>query len=265
MHCWQSCARYDDRPSDAPRRLAPGTVAERSPSHHREFPLSKYFQSAPDRDDVAVSALAAELNTSSRTILDYAIWMRLAVDALDRTMTAGDADRLRDLYAITGGTPPSAEPAEPIPGFLAGPVVTEYDPMISTIEHMLNVPWRKRQGARNRTRPQHQPRTHEPELTGTAAAARRHWPAMPAEEAQRIAATWTGRYLFTDAQAAAWWKAGLLYSEVHLAHVLAELRVEPWMIKLEINNDTVLYKLRNGLAPEHAAALLRRAGHLKAG
>lgn len=37
------------------------------------------------------------------------------------------------------------------------------------------------------------------------------------------------------------------------------------MIKLEINNDTVLYKLRNGLAPEHAAALLRRAGHLKAG
>jgi hypothetical protein len=237
-----------------------------APTHHRESPLNEFCWSTPDRDDVTVAVLAVELDTGVHKILQYTDWMKLAVDPVTRTLSAVDADRLRDLFAFTDGTPPSAAPAEPIPGVLAGPVTAEYDPIIANIEQMLNVPRRKRQNFRNRHWPQRPPRSREPAPTGgTAAAARRQWPGMHAEDAQRVAAMWTGRHLFTDAEAEAWWKAGLHYREVEMAHLLASLRVEPWMIELELNKDTVLYKLRNGLAPEQAAALLRRAGHLKAG
>lgn len=228
-------------------------------------PLSDLLRPTQDPDNVTIAALAAELGASTRTIREYALWMKLAYDPLDRTISAEDADKLRDLYQITGGAPPGTEDAEPVPTFLKGPVNPEYDPAIASLERVLNVPSYERQDARNQPRRRRRSRPREPELTGTAAAARRHWPDISTEEAQRIATTWTGRYLFTDAQAANWWKAGLHYREVELAYALASVGVEPWMVELEINKDTVLYKVRNGLAVEHAANLLRRAGHLKAG
>lgn len=259
-------------PSPAPRQLL-STPEQLFPSRRRRalhattppLPSDRELvvnetDPEPESDTVTLNVLATELCTRVRILLAWADWANITiVDPRTGAVTAESADHLRMLHAMDPGGPPKPDPA-PTHTLIAHQL-DDYDPQIAAMERNLNVPWHRRQGARSRRRPA-PPRRRELELTGTAAAARRQWPTMAAEPAQQISATWTGHYLFSDTDAAAWWAAGVHYTEIELAHVLACLGIEPWMIKLEINKDSMLWKLRNGLAPEQAAQLLRRHGHL---
>lgn len=226
--------------------------------------MADHFLSAPGEDEITITKLAQQMGVSALKLLGLALDIRLPVEHTADTITANDADKLRTLWNISGGALRREERAEIHPGCTPGTVVQEYDPQTAAIEDLLRVPRHKRHDRRGRARPRREPRQRAPELTGTAAAAVRQWPEMPPEKGKRVAATWTGQFHFTDIQAAAWWDHGLLHSEAEMAYLLAGLGVEPAMLQLQIRKETVIYKLRNGLAPEQVAAMLRREGYLRA-
>jgi len=89
-------------------------------------------------------------------------------------------------------------------------------------------------------------------------AAQRQWPDINRDEAERTPTRWTARRGFTDTEAAEWWRHGLGSGDSQLARVLAHLGARPEHLDARFRTETLLEKLRGGLAPEHAIALLRR-------
>jgi hypothetical protein len=91
----------------------------------------------------------------------------------------------------------------------------------------------------------------------------RVWSGTSRERAQQIAAVWTGAHYFTDVEAAAWWTVGGLEpDEALLASVLRENGVRPEHMMVSVRHETILARLRDGMAPEQVARILRDAGEL---
>jgi hypothetical protein len=129
------------------------------------------------------------------------------------------------------------------------------DPEMAAIARNLGI------RSHHRARPTRKP--DEPPLTGTAAAVVRDWPGASRERAQQIAVAWTGEHYFTDVEAAAWWTVGRLGpDEALLASVLRENGVRPEHMMVSVRHETILARLRDGMAPEQLARILRDAGEL---
>ena len=74
---------------------------------------------------------------------------------------------------------------------------------------------------------------------------------------------WTGEHYFTDVEAAAWWTVGRLGpDEALLASVLRENGVRPEHMMVSVRHETILARLRDGMAPEQLARILGDAGEL---
>ena len=129
------------------------------------------------------------------------------------------------------------------------------DPEMAAIARNLGI------RSHHRARPTRKP--DEPPLTGTAAAIVRIWSTTSRERAQQIAVAWTGEHYFTDVEAAAWWTVGRLGpDEALLASMLRENGVRPEHMMVSVRHETILARLRDGMAPEQVARILRDAGEL---
>lgn len=212
--------------------------------------------SHPEDDETTIRELATRMDVSPLKLLAVATAYGIPVVWIEHKINAEQAEKLRGVWVISGGELPAAEPKENFPGLRPRQLDPEHDPVIAAIEDSLNVPWHKRH---DRRRPPQKPKPVAlPPLTGTAAAAQRQWPSISHDAAKAIATQWTARCGFTDTQATEWWRHGLRDDEAQLALVLAELGGRPEHLDARFRTETLLDKLRDGLAPEHAIDLLRR-------
>jgi hypothetical protein len=196
------------------------------------------------RSDIRVCDLANELSASSDEILQLARNRHVWAKSPNTKIRIADADHLRLVWHTRRAV--RQQSAE------------EYasrDQEAEAIRRNLGLPaghHSRLPGPADRSGP----------LTGTAACAARHWPGLSKKAAQQIAADWTGLHLLDDAEAAAWWRAGLTRGEAELAATLTTLGIKPSHLRLTIRRETMLYRLRDGLAPEQVVRLLRNEGLL---
>jgi hypothetical protein len=103
----------------------------------------------------------------------------------------------------------------------------------------------------------------EPPLTGTAGRSRaplaRHIVRTNPADRRKL----DRRALLTDAETTARWTAGRLGPDEALpASVLRENGVRPEHMMVSVRHETILTRLRDGMAPEQAPRILRDAGEL---
>ena len=166
-------------------------------------------------ETTTVAELAAELGATLDDITMAGKALRLRAQLYGGRVSLEDADQIRTYFAFVGGPAQPQDLAQPRLEFAFDTATVEHDPMMSTIEEALGVPWHKRHDRSRRPRLRHAneivPKkvVAEPPLTGTAAAAVRYWPQVEAPGARAIAAGWTDRYGFSEHEAVLWWKNGL--------------------------------------------------------
>ncbi len=192
---------------------------------------------------VRVCDLAEELGVTSEEVLELArsrnVWVKTPTSKIRKS----EAEMLRVLWQVRKRVRENFVRPEPI------------DPEVAAIRHNLGVT--RRVHVRQPT-----PTVRAAPLTGTAGAAVRRWPRISEKSARQIALEWTARHLFDDKEAAAWWRAGVTEDDAELAATLANLGIRPDHLPVKIRGETVLYRLRDGVAPEQIRRLLRNEGQL---
>lgn len=239
--------------------MTDGTPRVPASPHSGVCSMDLFAGSQPD-DETTINDLAVGMGVNPLRLLGVAMAYGIRVNFVDDKISGDQAGTLRGLWAICGGELPAEDPKDSLPGFRVDQIEPEYDPVVAAFEDLFEIPSYKRHDRRKPPRKMKPQKL--PPLTGTAAAAERQWPGISRDEATSIATRWTAGCGFTDTQAAAWWRHGLRPDEAQLARVLADLGGRPEHLGARFRTETLLDKLRDGLAPEHAIGLLRRTNLL---
>ncbi len=210
------------------------------------------------RTNVTVAELAAELGRTIPSMYDLCNAQQVYARGSDCEISPSNADRLREAHADKLRRLELIRRAEEedfeyqaLRARHSGPADRIYaDPGTATIARNL--------GAKPRWRDMSH-KVKEPPLTGTAAAAERHRPGIARENAQQIAAVWTGEHYFGESDAAAWWSVGGLgFDDALLASVLREHGIRPEHLPVRVRGETIRDRvIEQGMAPEHVARILR--------
>ena len=99
-------------------------------------------------------------------------------------------------------------------------------------------------------------------LTGTAARLRERFPQIRDDDMARLLATRWATAFVDEAEAVAWWDAGLGAEDHSTVGMLKNFGIKPGHLNLVINGRRVGDALRGGSAVSHVAGLLRTHGYI---